>query len=84
MWSPISDRVGRRPVYLVSALVSAALALACGYCNSYGSLMTVRIFQSISIAPALALGGCTVSEMFFSYQKGRKMGIWGTELDLTS
>ncbi|KAJ7754339.1 MFS general substrate transporter [Mycena maculata] len=76
VWSPISSRIGRRPVYMISALVSAACALACAYCDSYGALMTVRVLQSIFISSAQSLGASTVSELFFSYQKGQKMGLW--------
>lgn len=77
IWSPISERIGRRPVYLISALVSAACALGGAYCRSYGTLMTTRVFQAIFIAPPQSIGACTVSEMFFAHQKGRKMGVWG-------
>ncbi len=77
VWAPISERIGRRPVYLISALVSAGCALAGAYCHSYGTLMVSRVFQAIFISPPLSIGASTVSEMFFSYQKGRKMGVWG-------
>ena len=77
VWSPISERIGRRPVYLVSALVSAACVLGGGFCKSYGALMTTRVFFAIFVSPALSIGACTVEEMFFAHEKGRKMGIWG-------
>ncbi|KAJ7439457.1 MFS multidrug transporter [Mycena latifolia] len=76
IWSPLSSRIGRRPVYLISTLVSAACALGCAFCNSYGALMTARVFQSIFISSAQSIGASTVGELFFAYQKGRKMGIW--------
>ncbi|EIW83038.1 MFS multidrug transporter [Coniophora puteana RWD-64-598 SS2] len=75
-WAPISKRIGRRPVYLLSALLSAAFALGGAYTNSWGALITTRIFQSIFISPALSVGASTVDDMFFSYQRGQKMGIW--------
>ncbi|KAL4245865.1 hypothetical protein ABKN59_008794 [Abortiporus biennis] len=76
LWAPLSDRIGRRPVYLISCLVSAGCALAGAFCHSYGTLMTTRIFQAIFISPPQSIGACTVSDTFFSYQKGRKMGVW--------
>ncbi|EIW81744.1 MFS general substrate transporter [Coniophora puteana RWD-64-598 SS2] len=75
-WAPLSERIGRRPVYLISALLSAVFALGGAYTNSWGALITTRIFQSIFIAPALSIGASTVDELFFSYQRGQKMGIW--------
>ncbi|THH29771.1 hypothetical protein EUX98_g4423 [Antrodiella citrinella] len=76
LWSPISERIGRRPVYLISALVSAACAFAGAYCTSYNTLMVTRIFQAIFICPPQSTGACTVSEMFFEHERGRKMGVW--------
>ncbi|KZP19621.1 MFS general substrate transporter [Athelia psychrophila] len=76
IWAPISHRIGRRPVYLISTLFSAAFALAGGYCNSYAALMATRIVQAIFIAPPQSIGASSVNEMFFSYQKGQKMGVW--------
>ncbi|KAJ7118802.1 MFS multidrug transporter [Mycena epipterygia] len=76
IWSPIASRIGRRPVYLISALVSAACALAGAYCHSYSTLLVARAFQSIFIASAQSVGASSVRDMFFAYQRGRKMGVW--------
>lgn len=78
VWAPISERIGRRPVYLISALVSAACALAGGFCHSYGTLMTTRVIQAVFLSPPQGIGASTVRELFFSYQKGQKMGVWST------
>ncbi|KAJ7661697.1 major facilitator superfamily domain-containing protein [Mycena rosella] len=75
-WSPVASRIGRRPVYLISALGSAAFALTGAYCHSYRTLLVTRAFQSIFISSAQSLGGSTVGDLFFAYQKGRKMGVW--------
>ncbi|KAF5389272.1 hypothetical protein D9757_003543 [Collybiopsis confluens] len=76
LWAPISERVGRRPIYLLSMLISAAVQLASGFCTTYGSLMACRILVAIFICPPLSIGASTVSEVFFEHQKGQKFGIW--------
>ncbi|KAF8589747.1 MFS multidrug transporter [Ramaria rubella] len=76
IWSPFSARVGRRPIYLVSAIVSAACSLGGVFCHSYGTLMITRIIQAIFLAPPLSIGACTVREMFFAHQRGQKIGFW--------
>ncbi|KAJ3775534.1 MFS multidrug transporter [Lentinula raphanica] len=76
LWAPVSNRIGRRPVYLTSMLLSAALQLASAYCTTYGSLMACRALVSIFICPPQSIGASTVSEVFFVHQKGQKMGIW--------
>lgn len=92
LWAPVSKRIGqfpvssfshclpsspgRRPVYLVSMLLSSALQLASAYCTTYGTLMTCRVLVSVFICPPQSIGASTVSEVFFVHQKGQKMGIW--------
>lgn len=51
LFSPISSRIGRRPMFLASTLLSACLAFACAYCHSYGTLIAVRILQAIVVCP---------------------------------
>ncbi|GAA6005856.1 hypothetical protein JCM10207_007251 [Rhodosporidiobolus poonsookiae] len=76
LWAPISNRIGRRPVLLISFIVSAAMHLAGAYTNSYGSFMTVRVFQGIFLAPAQSIGSNMCREMYFQHEMGQKLGIW--------
>ncbi|KAJ3879960.1 MFS multidrug transporter [Lentinula edodes] len=76
LWAPVSKRIGRRPVYLASMLLSSALQLASAYCTTYGTLMACRVLVSVFICPPQSIGASTVSEVFFVHQKGQKMGIW--------
>ncbi|GAA5821619.1 hypothetical protein JCM3770_005701 [Rhodotorula araucariae] len=76
IWAPISNRIGRRPVLLISALLSAAMHFAGAYCNSYGALMTTRVFQAIFLCPPQSIGATMVGEMFFQHEKGQKIGVW--------
>ncbi|KAF7357643.1 MFS multidrug transporter [Mycena sanguinolenta] len=75
-WSPLASRIGRRPIYLISALGSAVFTLAAGFVHSYGALLAVRALQAAFISVAMSLGGSTVNDMFFAHEKGRKMGVW--------
>ncbi|KAF8509789.1 MFS multidrug transporter [Gautieria morchelliformis] len=76
IWSPISARVGRRPIYLISAIVAAGCSLAGSFCHSYATLMITRIVQAIFLAPPMSIGACSVREMFFAHERGQKMGVW--------
>ncbi|GAA6040073.1 hypothetical protein JCM8097_004768 [Rhodosporidiobolus ruineniae] len=76
IWAPVANRIGRRPVLLASFLISSMMHVAGGYTNSYGAMMTTRVFQGIFLSPAQSLGGNMASEMFFLHEKGAKMGIW--------
>ncbi|KPV74750.1 uncharacterized protein RHOBADRAFT_53698 [Rhodotorula graminis WP1] len=76
LWAPVSNRIGRRPVLLLSALLSAACHFAGAYCHSYGALMTTRVFQAIFLCPPQSIGATMVGEMFFLHERGAKIGIW--------
>ncbi|KAI5476700.1 hypothetical protein MNV49_007358 [Pseudohyphozyma bogoriensis] len=76
VWAPISRRVGRRPVLMFTVLIAACLNFAGAYCKSYGTLMTLRVLQSIFISPPQSIGAEMVSELFFLHEKGQKVGIW--------
>ncbi|GAA6063040.1 hypothetical protein JCM10212_001019 [Sporobolomyces blumeae] len=73
---PVSARIGRRPILLGSFLISAGMHLAGAYCHSYGTLMTVRVFQGIFLSPPLSIGASMINEMFFLHEKGAKLGVW--------
>ncbi|KAG9029992.1 hypothetical protein FRB95_004638 [Tulasnella sp. JGI-2019a] len=75
-WGPIANRIGRRPVYLISTLGAAICTFAGAYCHSYGTLMITRVFSAIMISPPQAIGSSSVKEMFFQHERGQKMGIW--------
>ncbi|EIW85848.1 MFS general substrate transporter [Coniophora puteana RWD-64-598 SS2] len=74
--SPLSSRIGRRPIYLVSAFFSASLALAGAFTQRWGSLITTRIFQAIVVSPPLSIGAQSVHDTTFAHERGKKMGVW--------
>ncbi|KAJ7093782.1 MFS general substrate transporter [Mycena epipterygia] len=76
IWTPIAQRIGRRPSYLISAFLSAVCALAGAFCTSFNTLLATRALQAIFISSAQSLGADTVGDMFFAHEKGTKLGIW--------
>ncbi|KAG8881199.1 hypothetical protein FRB98_004511 [Tulasnella sp. 332] len=75
-WGPVANRIGRRPVYLISTLGAAICTFVGAYCHSYGTLMITRVFSAIMVSPPQAIGSSSVKEMFFLHERGQKMGIW--------
>lgn len=75
-WLPIMARIGRRPVLLISVLVSGACNVAGAYCTTYGTQMATRCITAFFIAPPVALGGVVVTDIFFQHQRGTKTGLW--------
>ncbi|KAK4862368.1 hypothetical protein LT330_010758 [Penicillium expansum] len=75
-WKPLSDRFGRRPVWLVSTLGALICNVGCAKCTSYGTMMLCRILTATFISLPLAIGTAVVMEVFFQHERGQKMGIW--------
>lgn len=67
---------GRRPVLIVTMLLSCVAALGGGFANAYGTLMTARVFQSIGISSGFVVPGSVVVDLFSPQERGRKNGLW--------
>jgi MFS family permease len=75
-WKPVSNRYGRRPVWLLSVLGSGVCNIGCAVSHSYGAMAACRCLVSFFISPALAIGSGVVVESYFKVQRATKMGIW--------
>ena len=75
-WRPLSQRYGRRPIFLLSLIGSLVGNIGCAKSPSYGTMGLCRAITAFFISPAAALGSATVSETFFKRERARYMGIW--------
>lgn len=75
-WRPLSNRFGRRPIFLLSLIGSLVGNIGCAKSPSYGTMGLCRAITAFFISPAAALGSATVSETFFKRERARYMGIW--------
>ena len=75
-WRPLSQRFGRRPIFLLSLIGSLVGNIGCAKSPSYGTMGLCRAITAFFISPPAALGSATVSETFFKRERARYMGIW--------
>lgn len=75
-WRPVSNRWGRRPIFLVSLLGSLAGNLGCANSPGYGTMALCRAITAFFISPAAAIGSAVVAETFFKRDRARAMGVW--------
>lgn len=81
-WKPISNRYGRRPVWLISTLGSALLNVGCAFSDSYSTMAVCRAFVAFFISPPVGIGSGVVTETYFKKQRGQFMGLWTLLLTL--
>ncbi|KAE8442086.1 hypothetical protein EG329_003844 [Mollisiaceae sp. DMI_Dod_QoI] len=74
--SPTAILWGKRPVYLVSAIIFIATSVWCAASPTYNSLLVARIFQGISVSPVECLPSATIAEIFFLHERAYRIGIY--------
>ncbi|BCS18944.1 putative MFS transporter [Aspergillus puulaauensis] len=81
-WKPLSNRYGRRPVFLFSLICSLVCNVGCAKSPDYASLAACRALQAFFISPASAIGSGVVMETFFKQDRAKYMGVWTLLLTL--
>ncbi|KAF1983816.1 hypothetical protein K402DRAFT_406541 [Aulographum hederae CBS 113979] len=74
--SPTAILYGKRPVYLVAALLFVVSAVWCAVSPNYTSLLVARIFQGIAVSPVECLPSATIAEIFFLHERAYRLGIY--------
>lgn len=76
IFSPTAILFGKRPVYLVSAIMFVLTAVWCAKSPSFASLATARVFQGIAVSPVECLPSATIAEIFFLHERAFRVGIY--------
>lgn len=66
---PLSETVGRYPVYFGTTLFGTLFSLGAGFCQSFAGLCVLRFLAGFSFGPSLAIGGGTINETFKPAQR---------------
>ncbi|KAK7609176.1 major facilitator superfamily domain-containing protein [Phyllosticta paracitricarpa] len=76
LWNPLSNVLGRRPIWLLCLLGSAATSAASGAARNFEVLLTLRTLAGICTGIPQALGSPTVCDMYFAHERGFYMGLY--------
>ncbi|RFU34858.1 hypothetical protein B7463_g1486, partial [Scytalidium lignicola] len=74
--SPTAILYGKRPVYLVGAILFSCTSIWCAASPSFNSLLIARIFQGIAVSPVECLPSATIAEIFFLHERAYRLGIY--------
>lgn len=74
--SPTAILYGKRPVYLVSAVLFVITSIWCAVSPNFPSLILARIFQGVSVSPVECLPSATIAEIFFLHERAFRIGIY--------
>lgn len=74
--SPTAILFGKRPVYLLGAVLFVLSAVWCAASPNYISLVLARIFQGIAVSPVECLPSATIAEIYFLHERAYRVGIY--------
>lgn len=73
-WAPLSDSIGRRPVYIATFVVFLVANLGLSYVKVYWGLLLLRMLQACGASSAIAIGAGQVSDVARRKERGNYMG----------
>ncbi|KAK8250204.1 major facilitator superfamily domain-containing protein [Phyllosticta capitalensis] len=76
LWNPLSNVIGRRPIWLLCLLGSAATSAASGAAHGFAELLALRALAGVFTGVPQALGPPTVCDLFFAHERGLYMGLY--------
>ncbi|KAL8370916.1 hypothetical protein RB595_000991 [Gaeumannomyces hyphopodioides] len=67
---PLSETVGRYPVYMVSTPLGIAFTIGAGFCPTFAGVCALRFLAGFCVAPSLAIVAGVLSETFRPAERG--------------
>ncbi|GLI76781.1 hypothetical protein PoHVEF18_005059 [Penicillium ochrochloron] len=74
--SPTAILFGKRPVYLLGAVLFVISDVWCALSPNYPSLVVARIFQGIAVSPVECLPSATIAEIYFLHERAYRVGVY--------
>ena len=82
IYGPISDRFGRRPVFLVSIALFSVASLACGFAQSIDQLLVARVLQGMFAAAEAVICLAVFKDLFTEKEQVKAFAIYGMAIAL--
>ncbi|KAI4180247.1 MAG: hypothetical protein L6R41_007355 [Letrouitia leprolyta] len=80
-WSSLADIYGRRLIFLTGTFIAFIATIGAAVADDYSGYMAARFFQGFGVSPGATVGMAVVSDLFFEYERGQKLGFWVLAID---
>jgi DHA1 family bicyclomycin/chloramphenicol resistance-like MFS transporter len=82
IYGPISDRFGRRPVFLGSIALFSVASIACGFAQSIDQLLVARMLQGLFAAAEAVICLAVFKDLFTEKEQVKGFAIYGMTIAL--
>jgi multidrug resistance protein len=76
VFAPLSEMVGRRPVYVGTLLVAVIFEIPCAVAPNIGTLIVCRTIDGIAFSAPMTLVGGTLSDLWRNEERGVPMAAF--------
>ncbi|KAI5962285.1 uncharacterized protein KGF55_003361 [Candida pseudojiufengensis] len=76
VFAPMSEEVGRKPIYAVTLFVGVIFIIPCGAARNIGTLLVCRLIDGISFSAPMTLIGGSLADMWDGPERGVAMAIF--------
>ncbi|KAK9234239.1 major facilitator superfamily domain-containing protein [Lipomyces kononenkoae] len=80
VWQPLASQYGKRPIYLLSILVTGAIMVWAPYTKSDGQWIANKILQGFFGAPIESLCEISMADICFTHERGTAIAAYGLTL----
>lgn len=83
IYGPLSDRFGRRPVFLASLFLFTIASIVCGFAMSIDHLLIARVFQGFFAAAQAVMVLAVFKDLFTEKEQVKAFAMYGMAIAIT-
>ncbi|CDK27458.1 unnamed protein product [Kuraishia capsulata CBS 1993] len=76
LWSPLSEQIGRQPVYFISLGLYTIFNIPCALAKNIGTVLVCRFLCGVFASSGLALVGGSIADMFPTETRGKAIAYF--------
>lgn len=76
LWSPLSEIIGRRPVYIISLALYVIFNIPCALAPNIGCLLACRFLCGVFSSSGLSLAGGTIADVWNIEERGMAIAFF--------
>lgn len=76
VFAPMSEMVGRRPVYAITLLIAVVFIIPCAVSKNIGTLIVCRMIDGIAFSAPMTLVGGTLADLWRNEERGVPMACF--------